>query len=71
VVAGTLIAYLAYMVLIERVSPALASSYAFVNPVIGMALGATLGGEIVSGGEWIAALVITAGVVLLVMGKRR
>jgi drug/metabolite transporter (DMT)-like permease len=71
VVAGTLIAYVAYMVLIERVSPALASSYAFVNPVIGMALGATLGGEIVSRGEWIAALVITAGVALLVMGKRR
>jgi drug/metabolite transporter (DMT)-like permease len=70
VVAGTLVAYVAYMVLIERVSPALASSYAFVNPVIGMALGATLGGEIISGGEWLAAGVITAGVVLLVLGKR-
>ncbi len=71
VVAGTLVAYVAYMVLIERVSPALASSYAFVNPVIGMALGATLGGEVISRGEWAAALVITAGVVLLVLGKGR
>lgn len=70
VVAGTLLAYTAYMVLLERVSPALASSYAFVNPVIGMALGATLGGEAVSRGEWIAAAVITLGVVLLVLAKR-
>jgi drug/metabolite transporter (DMT)-like permease len=70
VVAGTLVAYVAYMVLIERVSPALASSYAFVNPVMGMALGATLGGELISGGEWLAAGIITAGVVLLVLGKR-
>lgn len=71
VVAGTLVAYVAYMVLIERVSPALASSYAFVNPVIGMALGATLGGEVISRGEWAAAAVITGGVVLLVLGKGR
>jgi drug/metabolite transporter (DMT)-like permease len=70
VVAGTLVGYTAYMVLLERVSPALASSYAFVNPVIGMLLGATLGGEFVSGGEWIAAAVVTAGVVLLVLSKR-
>jgi drug/metabolite transporter (DMT)-like permease len=71
VVAGTLVAYVAYMLLMQRVSPALASSYAFVNPVIGMVLGATLGGEAVSGGEWTAAAVITAGVVLLVLAKSR
>jgi drug/metabolite transporter (DMT)-like permease len=62
--------YTAYMVLLERVSPALASSYAFVNPVIGMTLGATLGGEAISRGEWFAAGVITLGVVLLVLSKR-
>lgn len=71
VVAGTLVAYVAYLVLMQRVSPVLASSYAFVNPVIGMALGASLGGEAVSRGEWLAAAVITAGVVLLVLGKSR
>ncbi len=70
VVAGTLMGYTAYMVLLERVSPALASSYAFVNPVIGMTLGATLGGEAVSRDEWFAAGVITLGVVLLVLSKR-
>lgn len=71
VVAGTLIGYTAYMVLLQRVSPALASSYAFVNPVIGMVMGATLGGELISAGEWWAAAVVTAGVVLLVWAKRQ
>ena len=70
VAAGTLIGYTAYMVLLARVSPALASSYAFVNPVIGMTLGATLGGEAVSRGEWFAAGVITLGVILLLLAKR-
>lgn len=70
VVAGTLLGYTAYMVLLQRVSPALASSYAFVNPVIGMLLGATLGGEFVSRGEWLAAGLAVLGVVLLVLGKR-
>jgi drug/metabolite transporter (DMT)-like permease len=57
------------MVLLSRVSAALASSYTFVNPVIALALGIWLGGEIVTGFEWAAAGVITAGVVLLVLGR--
>lgn len=71
VIAGTLVAYTAYMVLLQRVSAALASSYAFVNPVIGMVLGTTLGAEIVTRGEWFAAAVITTGVVLIVLAKRK
>jgi drug/metabolite transporter (DMT)-like permease len=69
VVAGTLITFSAYMVLLQHTSPALASSYAFVNPVIGMVLGVTVGGERVSHGEWLAASVIAAGVVLLLLAK--
>ncbi len=71
VVAGSLIGFSAYMVLVQRASPALASSYAFVNPVIGLVLGVTLGGEFVSRGEWLAAGVIAAGVVLILIAKRR
>jgi drug/metabolite transporter (DMT)-like permease len=71
VFAGTLVTYSAYMVLLQRASAALASSYAFVNPVIGMALGTTLGGEVVSRGEWLSAAVITVGVVLIVLSKRQ
>jgi len=56
--------------LLGRVSAALASSYTFVNPVIALALGIWLGGETVTGFEWAAAAVITAGVVLLVVGRQ-
>jgi drug/metabolite transporter (DMT)-like permease len=70
VVAGSLIGFSAYMVLVQRTSPALAASYAFVNPLIGLVLGVTLGGERVSRGEWIAAGVIAAGVVLILLAKR-
>jgi drug/metabolite transporter (DMT)-like permease len=70
IVFGSLLAFNAYMVLLSRVSAALASSYTFVNPVIALALGIWLGGESVTGFEWAAAAVITAGVVLLVMGRR-
>ncbi|HSQ72498.1 MAG TPA: EamA family transporter, partial [Rubrivivax sp.] len=71
VVAGTLIAFSAYMVLLQHTSAALASSYTFVNPLIGLALGASLGGELISGPEWAAAGVVTASVVLLLVGRRQ
>jgi drug/metabolite transporter (DMT)-like permease len=71
IVFGSLLAFNAYMVLLSRVSAALASSYTFVNPVIALALGIWLGGEIVTTFEWAAAAVSTAGVVLLVMGRSR
>jgi len=70
VVFGSLLAFNAYMILLGRVSAALASSYTFVNPVIAMTLGIWLGGETVSAFEWSAAAVITAGVVLLVVGRQ-
>jgi drug/metabolite transporter (DMT)-like permease len=70
IVFGSLLAFNAYMVLLARVSAALASSYTFVNPVIALALGIWLGGETVTAFEWLAAGVITAGVVLLVLGRQ-
>jgi len=70
IVFGSLLAFNAYMILLGRVSAALASSYTLVNPVIAMALGIWLGGEAVTAFEWAAAAVITAGVVLLVIGRR-
>jgi drug/metabolite transporter (DMT)-like permease len=70
VLAGSLVGFSAYMLLLERTSTALASSYSFVNPVIGLVLGVTLGGERVSTLEALAAGVVTAGVVLLVAARR-
>lgn len=68
---GSLIAFSAYMVLLARTRPALAASYSFVNPIIGMLLGVTLGSELVTGHEWGAVAVIVCGVILLIFGKRQ
>ena len=70
VVFGSLIAFNAYMLLLAHASAGLASSYSFVNPVIGMLLGVTFGGEVVTRAEWGAAGVVLIGVVLLLLGRR-
>ena len=70
VVAGSIVGFSAYMILLQRTSAATASSYTFVNPLIGLLLGVALGGEVVSGFEWAAAAVVLVGVVLLLAGRR-
>jgi drug/metabolite transporter (DMT)-like permease len=69
--AGSLVAFSAYLYLLGHASPALATSYAFVNPVIALLLGVGIGGESVSGAEWIACGVILGGVMLILRGKVR
>lgn len=70
VVFGSLIAFNAYMYLLANVPAGLAASYTFVNPVIGLALGVTLGGEVVSGYEWFAAGIVLTGIVVLLSARR-
>jgi drug/metabolite transporter (DMT)-like permease len=70
VVAGSLVAFSAFMILLQRTPTAVSSSYAYVNPIIGLALGVTLGGETLSWGEWLAAALVTASVVLMLRGRR-
>ena len=71
VVAGSLIAFSAFMVLLQRTPTAVSSSYAYVNPIIGLLLGVTLGGETLHTGEWVAAAVVTGSVVLMLSGRPR
>ena len=68
-VFGSLIGFSAYLYLLANASPAVATSYAFVNPVIALALGVSLV-KALSGGEWIACAVILAGVLLIFRGKQ-
>lgn len=70
VLAGSLVAFSAYLYLLRHASPALATSYAFVNPVIALALGVSLGAEAVSPGEWGACGVVLAGVLLILRGRQ-
>lgn len=69
VVFGSLIAFSAYLYLLGAASGAVATSYAFVNPVIALFLGVFLAGETVTRGEWIACGVLLAGVFLIFRGK--
>lgn len=70
VVFGSLIAFNAYMLLLGRASPALATSYTYVNPVIALLLGVIVAGEHVSSWEWLSAAVVLAGVVLVLASRR-
>ncbi|PTA86920.1 drug/metabolite exporter YedA, partial [Kosakonia sp. H7A] len=51
-VFGSIIAFTAYVWLLHNVRPALAGSYAYVNPVIAVALGAWLGHERFGAGDF-------------------
>ena len=68
-VFGSIIAINAYMYLIRNVSPAIATSYAYVNPVVAVLLGTTFAGEMLSGVEWLALAIIIFAVVLVTLGK--
>lgn len=69
IVFGSFVAFTAYQFLLHTVRPALATSYAYVNPVVAVALGAWLAGEQVGLLEITAMLVIIIGVILVVAGK--
>ncbi|ELY6276165.1 drug/metabolite exporter YedA [Cronobacter muytjensii] len=66
---GSVIAISAYMYLIRNVSPAVATSYAYVNPVVAVLLGTGFGGERLSSVEWLALGVIILAVLLVTLGK--
>lgn len=64
-VFGSMLAYSAYSYLLHHVRPAVATSYAYVNPVVAVALGVGLGGETLSRLGWAALAVILVGVALV------
>lgn len=68
---GTLVSFSAYMYLVRTVRPALANSYAYVNPGIAVMLGIWVLSEPVSAVGVLAMAVIVAGVILVMIGKSR
>ncbi len=71
VVFGSIIGFSAYIWLLHHVRPALASSYAYVNPAIAVALGAWLARERFGMHELVAMGVILLGVVAITLAKAR
>lgn len=66
---GSIVAFSAYMWLLHNVRPALAGSYAYVNPAVAVLLGAWLAHERFSGRELIAMGVILLGVVSITLAR--
>lgn len=67
---GSVIAYSAFTYLLENVRPALATSYAYVNPVVAVILGVLIGHEQLSLFAFMALPIILLGVALLAMVRR-
>lgn len=68
---GSIIGFTAYIWLLDHVRPTLAGSYAYVNPVIAVMLGAWLASERFTAHDLGAMLVILCGVVAITLGKAR
>lgn len=69
-VFGSLVAFSAYLYLLARVRPTVASSYAYVNPVVAMFFGAALGGEAVPPVALLATPLILASVAVVLRPRR-
>ena len=69
IVFGSLIGYSAYIWLVQNVAPALTATYAFVNPLVAVALGWAVAGEPLTARTAGAAAVIIAAVGLITVGS--
>lgn len=70
-VMGSLVAFTAYVYLLKTVRPALASSYAYVNPPVAVLIGAVVGGEVVHTLDLVSMAIILAGVGLIALVRQR
>ena len=68
---GSIVGFTAYVWLLHHVRPALATSYAYVNPAIAVLLGTVVLNERFDADTWIAMAVILASVVLVTRAPRR
>jgi drug/metabolite transporter (DMT)-like permease len=70
-VAGSLIGFSAYLYLLNTVRPALATSYAYVNPPVAVLVGAMFAGEAIHAFDVIAMIVILGGVGLIALAREK
>jgi drug/metabolite transporter (DMT)-like permease len=71
IVFGNLITYQAFVFLMNHVAPAKVSTYAYINPILAISLGAWLAGERLPGNGVIGAIAILAGVALTNLAQSR
>jgi len=67
---GSLVGFVSYTWLLQNAPISLVSTYAYVNPVVAIFLGAWLGNELINGRIIIASLIIIGAVVVVNMSKQ-
>ncbi len=71
VVFGSIVGFSAYIYLLEKTRPALATSYAFVNPLVAVFLGWALASEQITARIVVATPLIVGAVVLISVDRAR
>jgi drug/metabolite transporter (DMT)-like permease len=71
VVFGSLLAYSAFGWLLRNARPSLATSYAYVNPLVALALGAVLGGERFAPADFVGLGLVLGAVALVGWAQRK
>ncbi len=70
IVFGAIVAFTAYVYLLQKVEVAKVATYAYVNPVVALALGWALAGETASVRTFVAAAIILTAVVLITSQRK-
>ena len=68
---GSCLGYASYVWLLNNASPSLASTFAYVNPLVAVFLGWLIAGEVLGEREIVAAAIIISAVVLVTMGNNK
>jgi drug/metabolite transporter (DMT)-like permease len=69
ILVGSFVGFIAYSWLLRHTRPAVATSYAFVNPVLAVALGALLAAEALTWQTLVATPLVAAAVALVVSAR--
>lgn len=70
IVFGSIVTFSAYLYLLEHTRPAVATSYAYVNPVIAVMLGVLLAGERIDAWGYAGMIVIVSAVALIQVQRK-
>ncbi|KGM57805.1 membrane protein [Lysobacter arseniciresistens ZS79] len=65
---GSILAFSAYLYVLKHARPAVATSYAYVNPPVAVLFGVLLAGEVVGPWDMLGMVVILAGVAVITLG---
>ena len=71
IIAGSIVAYTAYVWLLHYESPTRVGTYAYVNPVVAVIIGAGFGGEIIGRRTLLGTALILVGVVAITTMRRQ